>query len=222
MGLDAETVGFKKGLFFSFSIEALDIGRSGRRLVSAEGLSARLDLPSLLLLRASVPFSGRVAGGELRGRAEAARGGYSVSLDITGAELGETGLLPLAGTSGGGSLSGTVELRGGEGEIRFSASSLKLDPATVQDARVPLDMFDSMKGMARVRAGEVELESVSFEGKGMYAKLQGRARGGLFEGKLELMPDLEVVPDEFLASAMGRYRVSRGHYSIPLKEEIEF
>jgi hypothetical protein len=83
-------------------------------------------------------------------------------------------------------------------------------------------MFDSMKGMARVRAGEVELESVSFEGKGMYARLQGRARGGLFEGKLELMPDLEVVPDEFLASAMGRYRVSRGHYSIPLKEEIEF
>jgi type II secretion system protein N len=221
-GLDVEPVGFRKGFFYNFTIDGLDIKRSGERLVAVDDVSGKLDLPSLLLLKAVVPFEGRTGGGALKGRAEIKKGGYALTLNVKGAELGETGIFELTGLRAGGLLSGKLDVRDNSGRARFFVNPLRLEPVSVMGAQLPLNMFDTMRGALYLKGEYVEIESLALEGRGVYARVKGEMKSGNLDIKLEFMPEEEVMPDALLSSLMGKYRVSRGHYSIPIKRKFEF
>jgi type II secretion system protein N len=221
-GLEVEAVGFKKGLFYNFTMEGLDINRSGWRLLSVNNISGRLELAPLVLLRAVVTFEGTTGGGTLRGRASVSKNTRSLKLNVWEADIAETGVFEITGVKTGGRVTGEADLKDNSGNARFSIDSLSLGPVKFMDNKLPLDMFDTMRGSLYIKGNDIEIESLSLEGRGIYARVTGDIKGNTLDAKLELMPEESVMPDALLSSFLGKYKVSKGHYSIPFKRKLRF
>jgi type II secretion system protein N len=219
-GLNAEPVGFRKGLFYSFTMEGLDIGRSGVKLFSLDGIRGGLELSSLPLLKLAVPFEGEAGGGVVRGRAVVKGRSRALELSVRDARLEESGIFELTGMKCSGRLSADLGIKDGAGEARFRVDDLVLDPVALRGFNLPLNMLRTARGAILMEGGHVEIKSLALEGIGIYARITGSIKGREMEAKVELMPDEEAMPDVLLSAAMGRYRVSRGYYVIPIKRKL--
>ncbi|GAB4389209.1 MAG: hypothetical protein Kow0025_13150 [Thermodesulfovibrionales bacterium] len=222
-GMEVRVEGFRKGLFYSFSADAVSLLRSDAALVRATGVSGRLDFAGLLGLRAVVPFRGTVAGGALKGRASVAGGGgYEVDASLEGARVAGIGAVSLAGIKGDGELSGDFHMRDGLGELRFTVKAAAFDAMAYGGYAVPLNMFHTLRGALLIKGDTVEVDSVALEGEGIYARARGKVVGRAVDMELELMPEESVVPESVMMAMAGRYRVSKGYYVIPLKANLDF
>lgn len=226
-GLDIEVNGFRKGLFFSFTSESIEIKKSDKRLLSINGVSGRVDLLALPLMKVVMPFQGRVGSGELKGRALLRRKHYEVDLSVDAAQMQEIAFFGQAGLKGKGTLAVDVYVEDGRGEIKFAIEDAEFGmlylPGSLSGFVLPLGMFQSARGVVRFKGQTVEVESLSIEGRGIYARAKGVIRGREVDMKLELMPEASVMPmDAFviLTSLISSYRVSPGYYVIPIKTGI--
>lgn len=219
-GMSVDLVGFKKGLFYSFSCESVDFRLSGDRAFSVQGLSGRLDFLPLFVLKAVVPLKGSLGGGEIKGSVELEKGSYKVSLDARGVELAELGLYSLTGINAAGALSADVRLRDNMGKIKFTVDDARFEPFPIYGFKLPLDMFSTVRGALFVDHDTVDVESLALEGKEIYARVTGTLKGGDADLKLELMPEGDGFPDPVYDALLRRYRVSRGLYVIPIKSRL--
>ncbi len=219
-GMSVDLVGFKKGLFYSFSCESADFRFSGDRAFSVHGLSGRLDFLPLFVLKAVVPFKGSLGGGEIKGAVELEKGSYKVSVEARGVELAEIGLYSLTGINASGALSADVWLRDNMGKIKFSVDEVRFEPILIYGFKLPLDMFNTVRGALFVDYDTVEVESLALEGKEIYARVTGSIKGRDADLKLELMPEGDGFPDPVYDALLRRYRVSRGLYVIPIKSRL--
>lgn len=219
--LHADLVGFKKGLFLSFSSEALDVNKSGERLFSVEDLRGRLELlQSLKRMKAVIAFKGSMGGGGLRGTLRIKGKSYSLDLALEGADLEKLGLFEHTGLKGSGALSAEAHMADNAGDVRFSVTDARLKPMNISGKPIPLNMFHTVRGALNIKGREIEVKSVSLEGKGLYARASGTIRGGMLDMTLELMPEAEA--DLVMSVVAGRYRVSKGHYKIPVRWKLDF
>lgn len=219
-GISVEVEGFRKGLFYNFTAQGVHVNKGNERLLSVRDLRGRIDLLRLFALKAAVPFEGSIGGGTLEGEAVFERNGHEISLNIDGAEAGKLALIGLADLKGNGILSGDFQMTDGHGRARFSIDEAKFETVAYSDVIVPLNLFESAKGLVRFKGNTVEVESITLEGPGVFARAKGSIKGGRLDMKLELMPEETAVPDYLLTAVIGQYRVSRGYYVIPLRTTL--
>lgn len=219
-GISLEVEGFSKGLFYNFKADGVHIDKAGERLLSVGDLRGRINLLKLLTLKAAIPFEGSIGGGILRGDAVFERNGYGLSMDLEGAEAGKLAFIRRAGLSGSGMLSGQLRMTDGRGEAKFSIEEAKFDAMSYSGVIVPLNLFEQAKGSVLFNGGDIEVQSISLEGPGIFARAKGSIKAGMLDMKLELMPEESAVPDSVLTAVIGQYRVSRGYYVIPLRTAL--
>jgi len=218
--VSADVVGFRKGLWYSFRADALDIMLSGDRALSLNNLRGRLNFLRLLTLKAVVTFTAEAGGGAVRGAVELKRGGRRLQVQAEDVEISRLEGLAAAGLNGTGTGGMDFLFEQERGKLRFWVKDAKLKPVTVAGLSLPINMFDTIRGMAILEGNGVEVESVSLEGKEMYARLTGSVKGKNVDLKLELMPEGDSFPDPLLGSILERYRIARGHYVIPVRTEL--
>lgn len=213
--------GFRKGLFYNFTADAVRLEKSGETLVEVRDLSGRLDLAGLLALKAVVPFEGSVSKGSLTGKATVGRDGYAIDAALSGAEMGGLPALALAKVQGTGVLSGDFRMKDGQGALKFTVQNGDFKAISYGGYLIPLNMFHTARGAVSIKGPLIEVESVSLEGDGVYARARGKVVGGRVDMKLELMPEESAVPESTMMAIAGRYRVSPGYYVIPIQTTIK-
>jgi|Deesub1362A_J573_1020465.scaffolds.fasta_scaffold00013_170 type II secretion system protein N len=217
--LNVEVVGFKKGLFYNFTIEGVDFKKSGTRLLSVDDISGRVDLLSLLSMKAVIPFRGNIGGGELKGIATLKRKDYEVNLSINNARISELGLFEYTGIRGDGILKAELNMKNNSGVVKFSVNNLQLEDTPFSGVRIPLAMFHTARGAATFKRTLIKVKSFSIEGKGLYARLKGTIQGRTINVKLELMPE---EPEPLIFALLKKYQVSSRYYVIPIKRVLRF
>ncbi len=208
---------FRKGLFYSFTAESVDIMTEGRTLLTVENVQGRLSFPALLTLKVRLPFEAELSEGLIQGTVVLDRTGYEAWAAADGVELEGLRLKDLTGIGISGTMRGDGNVVNGFGKVRFLVNDAHADPVTVQNMQVPLDMFKTIRGAFHVDGPKVDIDSITFEGEGMYARVTGTVEGSYGDIELEFMPSEDVIPDAILQSVIGQYRVSMGHYLIPYR-----
>lgn len=218
--VSADVVGFRKGLWYSFRADALDIKLSGDRALSVKDIRGRLDFLRLFALKAVVTFSAKAGGGAVRGAVEITRGGRRLQAQAEGVEISQLEGFASTGLGGTGTAGMDFLFEKERGKLKFWIDDAKLKPLAIAGLSLPLNLFDTIRGAALLEGNGVEVESVSLEGKEMYARLTGSVKGRNVDLKLELMPEGDSFPDPLLGSLLERYRIARGHYVIPVRTEL--
>jgi len=212
-----EFEGFRKGLFYSIRADGLSISRAGggTGLLYLEDLRAGLSIPSLFSLSPSIEFSATLAGGRITG--SAGTGGVlimkaeDVDLSALGLERSITGL------RAGGKAWLEANAADGSGEVRFRVTGIEFLPYRYMGFSLPLDLLKKARGLVLIENGMVRVESATFEGEGIYARIKGSAGGGRVDMRLELMPSAELENSQPYFRLLQQYRVTSGRYEIPIK-----
>jgi len=221
--LQADIVGFRKGLFYSVSAEALDVKASDVRMLSVEDVRVNPDfLASLLELKGVVNFSGEIGNGTLTGTAQADKQHYKVALSLIGANLEKLGLFEQIGLTGSGVLDADMDMADNEGVATFAVNNAKFNTIRYRGQTIPVNMIDRIRGKLAFEGNTVTLESITLEGEGIFARATGIIRGNQMDVKLELMPERETMPHTIISALFGNYQASPGHYIIPVRQSLDF
>lgn len=216
--LEVRFIEFDKGLFYNFSAQAIELYYQKRKVLQVDDFKGHISLPSLLMLKLSVPFEARAGGGRISGLAEIGRGGHSLNVALSGARLENfPDALALAQAQGSkGALAIEAHMANSGGEIKLTLEEAALVPLMQDEGYVPLNMFSTVRGMFELRGRDVIVKSLALEGKGIYARASGTLKGPVADMSLELMPEDEGAFKMLLA----KYRKDKGYYVVPIKRHI--
>lgn len=218
--LEIEFSGFRKGLFYSFGAEGIEIKRNGRTLVSAEDFSGRMHLLSLLKLKLPFTFSAGIGGGILDGSLDLL--GRELSMKVEGVKAGAIPFVEQIGLKGDGSLSGSMGMKENQGDARFDIREMRFSSGTFGSISVPLSDFRSAQCALEMKGGSVKVRSCTMEGPGVYARIKGDIASGKLNLILEIMPEKSFADRNLVFSLLDRYKVSAGYYSVPLTNKLGF
>ena len=90
--------------------------------------------------------------------------------------------------------------------------------ASIMGVPVPLDLFSSAKGKAVVTGDLVTVESLGFQGEGLYARLSGTVKGNKTTMQLEILPERGAEKQFPMILLLKQYEKSPGRYVIPLRQ----
>jgi type II secretion system protein N len=220
--LAINVAGFRKGFFYDFDAQNVSLNKSKRSLLTAENVSCRLDLSSLLFLKPMIRCIGEIAGGRIKGSVGLLQENGPITVSIADARIEEMPFLSSLGVGGSGSISGRMNLEKGAGDIRFALRDVHLLPASFGGIRIPLDVFSDGSGALALDGRTLRVTSFSLEGNGIYARVKGTIDGSTLHLKMELMPEKSFVEEHQILSFLAAYRDAPGHYSIPITEEVYF
>ncbi|MCK4910830.1 MAG: type II secretion system protein GspN [Thermodesulfovibrionales bacterium] len=218
-GLSLQAKGFGKGLFYSIRIEALEVYRDDRLLLSVYEFRVAPDWPALLSLRAGVRFSGELAGGTVKGSASSDGEDHSLALKAKNVQLALSEIHELTGQKIEGTVEAEMKFSGTGGSGTFKARGLRAMDASVQGFKIPREVFHTARGAFSIEGNVLEVTSLALEGEGIYARLSGTVRPALAELKLEIMPEAQEL-EVLLSAALGMYKASPGHYVVPIKRPL--
>jgi hypothetical protein len=197
--ISADIIGLRKGAFMNFEADAVDIDVPGGGTVTVRDVSARVSPSSILRMKMGSKS-------------------YSADVTITGTRIERLGLIKSSGVAVRGVLDAELHVEGRSGNLKFSVSDMEIE------ARPPFGktagMFDTVQGALSFVDDEVDIESVSFKGDGVYARAKGVIKAGRADLKIEFMPDDESALEPALAAIIKRFMVSPGHYLVQVKTEI--
>jgi type II secretion system protein N len=188
-GLTADLSGFRKGYFFDFRTGSVALRKSDHTVLTARDVFCRLDVSSLLFLKPALRCEGEIAGGRMKGRIGllGRKGQFTVNIDD--ARMENIPFFSSAGIVGSGSISGSLHIEKGSGDILFAVSRAHLLPASFGGIKIPLDSFSDGTGALALSGGTLTVTSFSLEGSGIYARLRGTIAGNRLALQMELMPE---------------------------------
>ncbi len=218
-GLKLQAKGLKKGLFYSINIEALELYKDNRLLLSVYEFRVAPDWPALLSLRAGVRFSGEIAGGTVKGSASSDGEDHALELKASDVQLALSEIHELTGQKIEGTVEAEMKFSGTGGAGTFKALGLRALDISVQGFKVPEDVFHTARGAFSIEGNVLEVTSLALEGEGIYARLSGTLRPALADMKLEIMPETSEL-EMLLSAALGMYQASPGHYVVPIKRPL--
>ena len=105
------------------------------------------------------------------------------------------------------------------GEARFSIREARFEGAFPGVDFLPLDLFQSIRGSLTIEK-TITVKSLTLEGRGVYARVNGNIKGNSLDMKIELMMDSSFGQEPVLAKDLGQYRVSPGYYVIPFSHNF--
>jgi len=218
--------GLRKTFPVELRLAASTISDGRGPLLVIEAASARLELLPLLAGKIVMEFRARIGNGE--GTAEYQQRTGELDFHFTGVRLED---VPLFRTAGYGDLRGVLDVDGsfsgrgsaGRGEIRIRVQGADFRRVMIGGAHLPDATYETIRGVYRSTGGRGTLESLSFQGDGIYLRMQGRISGShpgaassldLF---LDLMPKPGFMEKQSLVfMALAPYRMSPGVYRIPI------
>ena len=219
-----ETEGFKKGLFYNFSIQKIFLKKkgdviSGEALAVFESVDGRLNIMSILKLRPELDFDCIMNHGEVSGAVQLM---HNSNLKIKGSRIHTRGIpfLELLGIRGDGNLALSLWLNDGKGEIKFSVDEMDFQSTSLGVVYLPLDVFRKMRGLMLLENETLDIKSLALEGKGIYARVKGSIKEGMANLAMELMPDSSFESGNLFRIMLEKYRVSPGFYLIPIRSSL--
>ncbi|RQW82944.1 MAG: type II secretion system protein GspN, partial [Geobacter sp.] len=139
--------------------------------------------------------------------------------------------IPLLQVATGANLQGNLFLDGSfsgkgtalHGDIRMEIKRAELSGIKVSGMPLPDASYETIRGMFRASGGQGNLESLTFQGDGIYIRLKGTLAmaGPLASAPLnltiELMPKPEFLEKQKLVFLLlAKYQKSPGSYHIPV------
>ena len=223
-GMKLRIVGFSKGLLYNFSIRQIDLSTEKNvPIVSVSDLYAGIDFLSFLTLRPQLDLSGIVSGGRVYGvigiRGQGAGWGRTINVNGDGIHINGIPALERFGVRGNGNLGFDLHLMDDTGEIKFSILEARLESAFAGGGFLPLDLFQSVRGTLTIDK-TITVKSLTLEGRGVYARVNGNIKGNRLDMKIELMMDSSFVLEPVHAKILGKYMVSPGYYVIPFSHTV--
>ncbi len=217
--------GFKKGIFYNFSVSRLSLMKRGAGggpdalLLEVDDLKGKVDLLSVIAFRPGVTLrcrmnddqiSGKVA---LTGRGRTTFGGDNIRMK-------NIPFLEAIGIHAEGVMSGSFSMENNTGSVKVSLADASFANSSSLGAFLPLEVFHDVKGAATIGNGAVEIQSLAMTGAGVYGRVKGSAKGGNMDMSFELMTEPSFKLEPLLQAMIERYKVSPGYYVFPLKGRI--
>jgi type II secretion system protein N len=218
--MSVKLVGFRKGLFYTFTADGVDVLYRGEPVLTMDEVSARPDFLSLLTLKPVFLLRGFVGGGPVSGAVEPGEGSFHVEAKARDVQVGKLGVLERFGVKGRGTASLDFQMKDEKGSARFSVKGAAFEPVSILGLRFPLDEIETVRGAALISYGAVEVESLTMEGPELFARASGTLNRRAVDMQLELMPEADTFPDPTLAQLLAPYKVGRGRYVIPIKAPL--
>ncbi|HWI40295.1 MAG TPA: type II secretion system protein GspN [Verrucomicrobiae bacterium] len=199
-------------------------------LLRVRELRVRPLLLPLLAGKLVLAGGGAIGGGEVS--STIIPGDGRLTLEIRSVPLQELPMLKVAaGADVKGTLKGGAEFtRKGNrlsGWVRGEVKQLEVAGASVGGVALPAATFETVRGLVRVGDAGGTIESLTFEGSGLYARLSGTLGRAAVPAAvpldlvLELMPQAAFMESQKLVFLLlARYTASPGHYRIPVRGTI--
>ncbi len=217
-----EIEGLKKGLFYNLTAERITFKNREIEIFHIEDFSAKINPLYLFLLRHRSTFSGRVQEGAVKGEVNVSRKELLANVKIENVDIKGIPYLESKGLKGGGMLKGAVVIRNDNANLMFALDNAELKAFSFSGIPVPLEMFNSAKGMINIKGNELDIESLSLEGNGIYGRIKGSIKDNLADLNIEIMPDASSLDRFPILAFMDKYKVSPGYYVIPVKTKVSF
>lgn len=226
-GYTFSSASFGKAFPLGIKAHGVEIGDSRGALLRLDEASVKLRLLPLLAGRVSFPCRVRVGVGEITGEVSPQRNGET-RLDIRGVRLEDLPFFATAGAQAKGELRGEGIFRGqgaaAQGEARLEAKGVELAGVKIGGVPLPDATYETVRGAVKLSNGKAVLESVTFQGEGIFARLSGDFPITTPPGAAPLNLTLELMPKpEFLARQQSvflllvKYQDTPGHYRIPIR-----
>lgn len=217
-----EISGFRKGLFYNFTIERLTFLKNDEALLGIENISGRLGLLGLFRLKLPLSVTADIAGGVMTSEYDLIGRDHEMVMRISGADTRRIAVFGLYGISGGGTLSGEMHIKNYAGDVRLDINDAGFVSIKTGGISVPLEMFKSAKGALSIKGRTVKVKSFSMEGRDVYARIKGDIRDGRPDLTLEIMPEKSLSELNPMFMLLERYRTSPGYYVVPLTNQPGF
>ena len=226
-GYVLRTKEFRKSLPFGISARNIQIADERGTLLKLDEAAARLRFFPLFIGRFVVDFRARIGGGEVQASLQPLNG--SVSVHGAGVRLED---IPYFPTATGANVKGGLFVDGSfkgkdsrsRGGIKLEVRGAELSGIKIGEMPLPDASYSSVRGMFRVADGKGTLESLTFQGDGIYSRLSGTlpVSGPLANAPLDLTLELMPKPDflerqKFVFLLLSKYQASPGSYRIPIK-----
>lgn len=208
--------GLRKGIFFSLYADAVDLRIENEPAVRITSLSIK-PAPRSLMNTGSLAFSinGEIGSGTLKGTLKLPIKG---DLRIDNADLSSIPYLNRLGLKVGGHLFSDIKMENEKINALFNIPDLNIHGPETE--LIPLlDTFRRMQGSVHLEGNYLRVDSVSLEGEKGFARLKGKIVNGFADMTLELMP-LEKNLTTLESMLIGKYIVSPGYYTVPLKGPV--
>lgn len=216
-GICLKVDNLKKGLFYNVKIKKLAVkNKNGEILI--QNLHAKINPFYLPLGKLKVSFRGYLNQGKFFGKATASKHKNYVDLTLKDAQLSKFSFLKQMGISGNGLLSGTLFMKDGKGDIKFSVNQANLKNTSFTDIPIPLSIFSKIMGYLIFENNTIDVKSFTLEGKDIYAKIKGKIIKNRMNLKMELMPSPSL---SLLFLPLEKYRSSPGYYVIPINYTLK-
>ncbi len=218
------------GKAFPLGIRGRGVTLANRKgaLLKVDRLTLRVRILPLLTGRIVLTCDAVIGSGVVQGEMELTRG-RSVNLQAKGLRL-ET--IPFFATVAGVTAKGELRINGkvqnmrtaATGSLQLEVTSLDLRGVTISGTALPDASYRTMQGMLRIAGGRMALESVTFQGEGLYVRVKGNLPAVVAASAAPLNLTLEMMPKpEFLESQklifllLAKYLTTPGHYQLPIR-----
>lgn len=225
-GYELRADDFHKSFPLGISLRNAEV-RDGRGLLlKLDTATVRLKLLPLFVGTVSLDARARIGEGELSASFEPRTS--TISLHSEDLRLQDVPLLQVATNAnmqGKLFLDGSFTGRGKalQGEMRLEIKQAELRGIKVSGMPLPDASYDTIRGMFRASGGMGSLESLTFQGDGIYIRLKGTLTmtGPLPSAPLDLTIELMPKPDflekqKLVFQLLAKYQKSPGAYLIPV------
>jgi len=211
-----EVRGLGKGLFYTLTIEKLELRGREQKLGEFTGIRARINPLFLPLFQLRMEVRGSLSSGSVAGRLDFARDKTTGELEFKSVDFGELGLLRSMGIEGKGTVSGRVVLKEEGGHAEFYSNDAVFQQAEFSGVRVPLSIFHRVTGALDIHGSAVNIVSLALQGEDIQARLKGNIKDNLMNISMELMPGKTYLENPAVLAGLESFKISPGYYIIPL------
>lgn len=225
-GYELRVDDFHKSFPLGISLRNAEVRDRRGLLLKLDTATVRLKLLPLFVGIVSLDARARIGEGELSASFEPRTS--TISLHSEGLRLQDVPLLQVATNAnmqGKLFVDGSFTGRGNalQGDMRMEIKQAELRGIKVSGMPLPDASYDTIRGMFRASGGMGSLESLTFQGDGIYIRLKGTLAmtGPLPSAPLDLTIELMPKPDflekqKLVFLLLAKYQKSPGAYRIPV------
>lgn len=217
---------FHKSFPLGITVRNAQIRDERGLLLKLDSATFRLKLLPLFVGSVSLAANARIGDGEVSASFQPRTA--TISLHGEHIKLQDIPLLQLAT---GANMQGTLFLDGSftgrgtalRGDVRMEIKKAELSGIKVSGMPLPDASYESIRGMFRASGGKGTLESLTFQGDGIYIRLKGTVIMAMPLGSspldltIELMPKPDFLEKQKLVFLLlAKYLKSPGSYQIPV------
>jgi type II secretion system protein N len=217
---------FRKSFPLGIGVTNAEVRDERGLLLKLDSATFRLKLLPLCLGKVVLDANARIRDGEVSASYQPRTS--QLSLHSEGIRLQD---LPLLQVVTGANLQGELFLDGSfagrgtalHGNLRMEVKRAELSGIKVSDMPLPDASYETIRGMFRASGGTGNLESLTFQGDGIYIRLKGTLAMAKSVGAAPLNLTIELMPKpDFLEKQklvfllLAKYQKSPGSYQIPV------